>query len=35
MKTIRTVRKECDGALCEMLMSYFVLGSVLMAAAAQ
>ena len=35
MKTIIKIRKECYGALCEMLMSYFVLGSVLVAAAAQ
>ena len=34
MKTIRKMREDCDGALCEMLMSYFVLGSVLVAAAA-
>ena len=35
MKTIRKFRERCDGALCEMLMSYLVLGSVLMAAAVQ
>ena len=34
MKTIRKIRKDCDGALCEMLASYVVLGSVLVAAAA-
>ena len=33
MKTIKKIQEDCDGALCEMLMGYFALGSVLVAAA--
>ena len=33
MKTIRKTQEDCDGPLCEMLMSYLALGSVLVAAA--